>query len=328
MALTQSCVFTDKSVLITGGHGFIGSHVTEQLIAAGAKVTVLMHPHSRSLVNLSTCLDRIECVHEDIVSTSFQTFVASQGFDVIFHFAARPSVSYSVEQPWDDFQANAVGTLRLLEGLRQSRRPTRLILASSAAVYGDIDSTAIREDDPTVPISPYGVSKLVVDRYATVYAQLYGLRIATLRVFSVYGPRQKKQVVYDLIRKLSHNTAELCALGDGTQIRDFSYATDVAQAALWVAQRGPLCGEAYNVASGTAYSIGQLLTILCELLGRRPRIHWSGTVRAGEPQRFLPDIARLRALGWRPLVPLCEGLRRTLAWYQAEKDTAENGGKL
>jgi nucleoside-diphosphate-sugar epimerase len=123
--------------------------------------------------------------------------------------------------------------------------------------------------------------------------------------------------VYDFIRKLSSGSDEVYALGDGSQIRDFTYVADVVRAALWVAQAGSLCGEVYNVASGEPCTIRELLDTLCELMDIQPHIAWSGNVRPGDPQRWLPSISRLKALGWQPTVHLREGLERTLSWYRS-----------
>ena len=308
--------FANKSVLVTGAAGFLGSHLTESLLAASAKVTVVDRQYSNRGPSRRPTPERCECIEASIISDAFQHVLATKTFEFIFHLAGNAYVPTSVEQPQRDFQANAVGTLHLLESLRQSKRSTRVIVFSSAAVYGDIDSDSISEDAPTAPISPYGVSKLTADRYAAVYARLYGLRIASLRPFSAYGPRQRKQVVYDFIHKLSGNPAEIHASGDGAQVRDFIYVTDIVQAAMCVAQNGPLAGETYNVGSGEACSTRHLLACLNELMKIQPRIRWSGTNRPGDPQRFLANVDRLRALGWRPMVSLREGLQRTLAWYQ------------
>jgi len=325
MIYTTASFFSGQAVLITGCAGFIGSHLAESLVSVGAKVTAVDHHCLEHVVNLKDYLGRIEYIQDDILNDTFHALLTDRTFDSIFHLAGNSYVPSSVEQPWRDFQANAVGTLRLLESLRQVRRFTRVVVLSSAAVYGNIDSVSINEDAPTDPISPYGVSKLAADRYVAVYARLYGLRAATLRPFSAYGPRQQKQVVYDFIRKLSHDATEIHASGDGTQVRDFTYVTDVVQAALYVAQKSPLHGEAYNVASGEACSTQELLGMLCELMGVRPQIRWSGKNRPGDPQRFLANIDRLQALGWRPTVSLREGLRRTLVWSQTARNSTANG---
>ena len=317
--------FLDRAVLVTGGAGFIGSTLTERLVDAGAQVTVVDDLRTGFLSNLGGCRERVEYVQEDILSDRFQVWVASRRFEAIFHLAGNPYVPPSVERPWYDFELNLVGTLRLLESLRQSGLRPRVILASSAAVYGDLDAAPITELHPTVPISPYGVSKLAAERYGAVFAQLYGMRIASLRFFSVYGPRQKKQVVYDLLRKLSHGAGEIEVLGDGTQVRDFNYVSDVVDAALAVAESGTLTGEVYNVAGGQECSIRDLVELLVALVGARTQVRWSGAVRPGDPQRWMADCSRLAALGCRPKVSLRDGLLRTLTWYRSECQPTVSG---
>lgn len=235
-----------------------------------------------------------------------------------------PAVSVSgepplAEHPWDDFQLNVVTVLKLLECLGRSQRPARLILASSAAVYSDTLVVPICEHTPAAPTSPYGIIKLTTDRYAAVYAQVYGLRTASLRPFADYGPRLRKQVVYDFIRKLSNDSSGLDAHGDGTQVRDFCYVSDVVEAALTVERRGQLRGEVYNVASGVGSSIRNLLDQLAEQLDIQPNIRWSGAVRPGEPQHWIADITRLQALGWKPAVSLSVGLKRTSDWFRSNR---------
>lgn len=314
-----------RTVLVTGGAGFIGSHLVETLILAGARVTVVDDLRTGRMANLEQCRTTIEYVQDDVLSATFGELLRAREFDLIFHLAANPYVPPSVEDPWYDFQLNVAGTLSVLEALRKTRPATGLIVASSAAVYGESEASSVGEEDPTVPISPYGVSKLAAERYVAVYAQLYGLRMASLRLFSVYGPRQRKQVVYDFMRKLGNGSGEIEALGDGTQVRDFNYVGDVVRAAVCAALNGALRGETYNVASGEPASIRELMDVLSDLMGVRPRVRWSGTVRPGDPQRWAPKTSRLRALGWKPSVPLREGLRRTVAWYRAEFG-AEGGG--
>lgn len=317
-------MFEDKPVLITGGAGFIGSHLTEALVAEGAKVTVVDIQSADSSGNLRSCIGEIEYVQSSILDESFQDLLAGRTFEVIFHFGGIGYVPASVESPRDDYEANLIGTFGILEALRLSTKPSRLVLASSAAVYGDSGGELIGEGSQLSPVSPYGVSKLAADRYAAVYASLYGLWTASLRLFPVYGPRQKKQVVYDFVRKLSQDPEEIEAHGDGTQIRDFIYVGDVARSALCVAQKGALTGEVYNVGSGESCSTRELLELLCELKDVRPRIRWSGEVRPGDSQKWVPDVSLLRSLDWAPAVSLREGLSLTLAWYQTEVDRPDS----
>ncbi len=307
--------FCGQRVLVTGGNGFIGSHLTEKLVSLGAHVTVIDRGDHYQSKSLAAVFDRIEYLRHDLMSIDFD-HLATTGFHTVFHFAGSATVPGSVDNPWEDFQMNLMVSLRLMESLRvRQRQSTALILVSSAAVYGDTTTAPIGEDTPTEPISPYGVSKLAMDRYAEVFARLYGLRIGVLRPFAVYGPRLQKQVIYDFMRKLKCNPRRLDAHGNGTQLRDFCYVSDVVDAAVAIATHAPLKGEVYNIASGVGISIGEVLELLSERLGVQPVIHWSGTVRPGEPQKWIADITRIRSLGWEPQVTLESGLDRTVEWF-------------
>lgn len=306
-----------ERILVTGGEGFIGSHLTESLVSAGALVTVVDRIPTSEIQNLKPLLGQIEYFHQELVQVDFDALLSAHEYRSVFHLAGGASVPASVQNPWADFQSNAVGGLKLLESLRRNPRPTRLILASSAAVYGDTRVVPICEDTALAPLSPYGVSKLTLDRYAAVYAQVYGLRTASLRPFAVYGPRLRKQVVYDFINRLTTDSSCLEAHGDGTQVRDFCYVSDVVEAALTVERSGQLRGEVYNVASGQGVSICNLVGQLSEQLGIQPTIRWSGHVRPGEPEHWIADITRLAALGWTPSVSLRLGLSRTIDWFRS-----------
>lgn len=303
-------------MLVTGGAGFIGSHLVERLVGAGADVTVLDHLRSGEPRNLATVADRLTLVRGDVATILAEpSFV--EGFDVVFHLAANPYIPPSVENPVFDFELNLGATLRLLEALRLAPRGPRLVFVSSAAVYGNPRRLPIHEDDPTVPISPYGVSKLAAERYVAVYADLYDLACSSVRLFSVFGPRQRKQVVYDLIDRLHADPTRLEIFGDGTQERDFVYVGDVVDAMIAVADRAPARGEAINVASGTTTSIADLVAGLTTAMGIGPELVWSGSVRPGDAQRWSVDITALRSLSFDPAWSLADGLRSTIDWFVA-----------
>jgi len=175
----------------------------------------------------------------------------------------------------------------------------------------------ICEQDPTLPISPYGVSKLAAERYVAVYARLYGISAASLRLFSVYGPGQRKQAVYDLFCKLHHSPDELVVLGDGTQVRDMIYVEDAVRAFLTVAARGRSDGHAYNVATGMGVATGDLARAIIAVQGGRARIRFTEQTRPGDPDCFLGSSAALAALGGAPRCSLLDGLRATAAWFNA-----------
>ncbi len=307
----------EKSILVTGGAGFIGSHLCKALVKYEARVAVVDHFSTGRLENLQDISHNIDLFSLDFKSQAFSDLLTSSDFDVIFHFAGTASVPLSVDCPEDDFQSNLAGTFQLLETMRQSGSRSTLIVASSAAVYGNPSKIPISETDPTNPISPYGISKLAMERYVFVYSQLYGLKTASLRPFSVYGPRLSKQIVYDFIQKLTNNPDNLSIIGDGSQVRDFIYVDDIVHAALVVLNKAPLKGEVYNVASGHGYSTQEIAETLTKEMGIFPEYKYTGEIRPGEPDKWIACIDRLKALGFTPQVSLSEGLRRTLDWYKS-----------
>jgi len=312
----------NRSVLVTGGAGFIGSHLCEALVRRDAHVTVADNLSNSTLQNLQNIADQIEFHELDLRSSAFRDLLLTGDFDVIFHLAANAYVPPSIENPDYDFQTNLVAPFQLLETLRGSGLGSTLIVASSAAVYGNPSRIPISETDITVPISPYGVSKLAMERYVSVYSPLYGLKAASLRFFSAYGPRQRKQIVYDFIKKISNNPGELVILGDGTQVRDLIYVEDIVQAALVVLDNAPLEGEVYNVAGGRGYSTREIAETMTNVMGLSPKFHYTGCIRPGDPEKWIACIDKISRLGFRPRISLEEGIKRTIGWYTSIKDPA------
>ncbi len=313
-------MWTDQRVLVTGGCGFIGSHLVEALVEAGAAVEVVDDLRSGRRANLDGVGERVACYTWDVGGEVFLNLVRSRSFDCIFALASNSYVPPSVTDPWGDFNDTLVNVVKLLEVLRTAGSRARLILASSAAVYGNPVKLPASEEDPTVPISPYGVAKLAAERYVHVYSQLYGLRGASLRLFSVYGPRQTKQVVYDLMGKLEDNPTELHVLGDGQQVRDMTYVKDVVRAALLVAERGALAGEVYNVASQSLCTIEELARMIAQAMDREPTIAFDRSIaagRLGDPRKWSADTQRLAQIGFEPTVSLEVGLCETAAWFRS-----------
>jgi UDP-glucose 4-epimerase len=303
---------------VTGGAGFIGSHVVERLVADGAQVTVVDDLATGRADHLDRVRADIE-IDQRPLGALLDAPHRLLEHDVVFHLAANAYIPPSVEDPAFDFALNLQTTFRLLEVLRQSDRRPRLVYTSSAAVYGDPERLPIKESDPTVPISPYGVGKLAAERYVAVYSRLYGIEASSVRLFSVYGPRQRKQVVYDLIDRLAREPARLEVIGDGSQERDFAFVEDVAAAIVLVGRSAPARGEAYNVASGTSHSIAQLVTMICDAMELQPEIEYTGSVRPGDAQRWTVDTSALRALGHRPATSLRDGVQATWDWYRGER---------
>ncbi len=300
-------------VLVTGGAGFIGSHLVERCLQKGYQTTVVDNLMTGSLSNLKDCLAHIELLEGSVEEISTLPIDLNE-YDIIFHLAASAYVPPSVENPLYDYRSNLWSTFVLLEELRKLSKIPALIYASSAAVYGDPLKIPITEKELTVPVSPYGVSKLAAERYINVYARLYGIRATSLRLFSVYGPRQRKQVIYDLMKKLINDPSHLSVIGDGSQQRDFVFVEDVVNAFFAAWDNSSLHGDVYNVASGHHVSIEQLVQILCQVSNLNPKIEFSGSTRLGDAERWIVDITKLKTLGCVPSVTLNIGLERTYQW--------------
>ncbi|MGI8899073.1 MAG: GDP-mannose 4,6-dehydratase [Pyrinomonadaceae bacterium] len=310
--------YQGRAVLVTGGAGFIGSHIVEELVRRGADVTVVDNLTTGYMKNLAAVSSHVQFCALDLVHDDLRALFEGKDFSLIVHTAANANVPDSVADPRMDFERNAVATLNLLEAARAHAPQVRIIHTSSAAVYGKGSNAPTPEDAPAVPVSPYGTSKLASEHYMAVYAQLYGLRTATLRLFPVYGPRLRKQVVYDLMYKVHRNSEELPIQGDGKQERDFNYITNVVAAYTTVIERARLEGEVYNVAAEETVTIHQLAEMICERMGVAPRFRYSGNARAGDMQRLCADISRLKSLDYQPRVSFADGLDETVAWFREE----------
>lgn len=301
--------------LVTGGAGFIGSHLVEALVLRGDDVTVIDSLRNGKEANLAAVADRITFAGADVLTTDLAALVA-RGFDTIFHLAGTAYVPPSVEDPITDFRLTAEATLRVLDAVRRSERPSKVIYTSSAAIYGNATTLPIHEDLPPAPVSPYGLHKYAAEQEVRLFAELYGMRTASARLFSVYGPRQRKQIIFDIARKIIASPEKIFAFGNGTQVRDFVFVGDVVRALLQIDASAPMRGETYNVASGEGISTGELITLIGKALDTNPEIEWSGDVRPGDPDKWLASIARLRALGFEPATPLQDGIAATVRWAE------------
>jgi UDP-glucose 4-epimerase len=304
--------------LVTGGAGFIGSHVVERLVADGADVTVVDDFSTGRAEHLRGVSSNID-IDERPIAALLASPTDLLAHDVIFHLAANAYIPPSVEDPAFDYTLNLDTTFRLLEVLRVAERRPRLVYTSSAAVYGDPQRLPIHESDPTVPISPYGVGKLAAERYVAVFSALYGITASSVRLFSVSGPRQRKQVVYDLIDRLAGDPSRLAVIGDGTQERDFAFVEDVAAAIVHVGTDAQGAGEVFNVASGTSHSIAQLVTAISAAMGLDPEIAYTGSIRPGDAERWTVDTTALTDIGFTSATSLTDGLRATWDWYRADR---------
>lgn len=305
-------------VLVTGGAGFIGSHLVEALVAREDEVTILDDGRNANAAeNLGSLADRVTLLQGDC--TRAADALAHAEPDVIYHLAAPAYVPPSVDDPIADLRGNVEQTLHLIQALRQHPRPPRLVHVSSAAVYGHPPVQPIRETYPPAPVSPYGVDKFCAEEHVRVASSLHDLRAVILRYFPVYGPRQRKQVVFDLIQKLQTDSERLEIHGTGRELRDLTFVDDIVRGTILAADRAPGRGEAYNLGSGRMATIEHLARTICDVLEVHPRLAFTGRVRPGDAERIVADISALRTLGYEPRVPLREGIARTVAWFRASE---------
>jgi nucleoside-diphosphate-sugar epimerase len=306
--------------VVTGGAGFIGSHLAEELERRGERVRVvdnLSTGHRRNLAHLRT----VEFVEGDLADLE-TAHRAVAGADYVLHQAAIPSVPRSVSDPITSNRSNIDATLHVLVAARDAG-VKRVVYAGSSSAYGDTPTLPKREDMPTNPLSPYALQKLVGEQYLQLFTRLYGLETVTIRYFNVFGPRQDPSSPYSGVISLfasallDGRAPGIC--GDGEQTRDFTYVANVVDGVLR-ACTAEASGQVINVATGGRISINQLFRTMRDLLGAPVDAAYIEP-RAGDVRDSQADITRAReVLGYEPVVTFEEGLQRTLEWYRAHRD--------
>lgn len=304
-----------RRVLVTGGAGFIGSHVADAYIARGDRVWVLDDLSSGRVANVPA---GAEFVETDIADPAAADLIRDVGFDLINHHAAQIDVRVSVEDPIADARVNLAGLLNILEAAREAGTGRVIFISSGGVVYGEPEAYPTPETAPKSPASPYGVSKLAGEFYLNCYREVHGLDYVALRYGNVYGPRQDPSGEAGVVAIFSNRLIEgepLDIYGDGEQTRDYVYVEDVASANL-IASAMPLGdapgpdARAFNVGTEVATSVNTLAGTLEEVAGARPgRVHRAA--RPGELRRSVLSTARIRAMGWSPGHTLRAGLART-----------------
>ncbi len=306
--------------LVTGGAGFIGSHVVEHLLRDGHRVRVLDNFSSgrREHLTFAKADSRLEIIEGDLRDAG-AVVAAARAVEVIFHQAAMRSVPRSVDDPLGANENNVTGTLNLLTAAREAG-VRRVVYASSSSIYGDRPDLPKREDQPPAPISPYAVSKLAGELYCAAWSRLYGLETVGLRYFNVFGPRQDPESQYAAVIPRFITWAlrgeALEVHGDGTQSRDFTHIDNVVEANLLAASAAGVAGETFNVGCGSRVSLLEIIGFLEGILGRKLERRYTPP-RQGDVPHTQADIGKAkRFLGYVPLVEFEEGLRRTVEYFR------------
>lgn len=316
---------SEELVVVTGGAGFIGSHCVGKLLDRGCRVVVLDNLSTGKRDNLAAWRDddRLTVVVSDVADGIFAPLSeierAHGAVTRIIHLAAQIDVVTSVQSPLFDLRQNLGSTVHVLEYAR-CQGVARVVFASSAAIYGDVDEVPVGEDAPKAPLSPYGLNKLGSEGYLRYYRQVHGVSTAALRFFNVYGPRQDPKSPYSGVISIfmdrSMRGDDVVIFGDGEQTRDFVYVGDVAEAILAACFVDEPPVGAVNVGTGTETSINQLAAVVCELNGGRSTINHA-EARAGEILRSCADVSSAKqALGFEAKVAIADGLRETAAWLK------------
>ncbi|MFA5388612.1 MAG: SDR family oxidoreductase [Candidatus Omnitrophota bacterium] len=307
--------------LVTGGAGFIGSHIVDALVANNDKVRVLDDFSSGRMENLAGVLNKIELVKGDIRDKDIVRG-AMEGVDYVLHQAALRSVPKSLANPELYNDVNINGTLNILTHARDAK-VKRVVTASSSSIYGEVEKLPEREDFLPQLISPYGLSKLAGEYYSRIFSRIYGLETVNLRYFNVFGPRQSLENEYAVVIPKFIT----CILkdeqppihGDGKQTRDFTYVANVVQANIKSAVTPDIKCEVFNIACGKAYSVLDIVKYVNKILGKdiKPKF---GPIRSGDAKHTLADISKAKKLiGFKPEIGFEDGLKKAIEYFKGVK---------
>ena len=307
--------------LVTGGAGFIGSHLVQRLLQKGERVRVVDNLCTGSIERLGYVRSAIDFVEADLADAQVCDRVVD-GVAYVLHQAALPSVQRSIRDPLASNRANVTATLNLLESCR-TRGVGRMVYAASSSVYGDTAVLPKHEDMTPNPLSPYALQKFVGERYARMYHELFGLETVSLRYFNVFGPSQDRQSEYSavipkFIDKLL-NAEPLIIYGDGEQSRDFTYVENVVAANLLALTATGAAGQVCNVGCGTRISLNRLVAILEKIIGRKAQVEYQ-PARPGDVRDSQADMTRAKnILDYAPQISIEDGLSKTVDWFRAQR---------
>ncbi|MCD6484883.1 MAG: SDR family NAD(P)-dependent oxidoreductase [Candidatus Odinarchaeota archaeon] len=323
MNLSNSIDWENRNVLVTGGAGFIGSHLVDRLMSLGSKVTVLdnLMASTKKYIEQYMKNDKFRFIKGDIRNDSDLKKAFDRKYDLVFHFAADPDVKKSVENPQQSFEINVVGTYKILEFMRKTDSEKMIFASSGGTVYGDVDVIPVPETVPPKPISPYGASKVAGEAYISAYAGAYGFSAISLRLANIFGARSTHGVMYDFYMKLKKNPKELLILGNGQQKKSYLYVTDCVDATILLAEQVKKIRDfdVYNVGSEEWNTVNEIAQIVTTELGlTNVKFKYTGTERGwpGDVKRIILDITKLKSLGWSPKIDFISGAKEYIRWLK------------
>jgi len=321
--MSFSSFLEGKKILVTGGAGFIGSCLVEQLLDLDCDVMVLDNLSSGVLQNLQFNSESLSFVRGDVRDFALVQKL-TQKSNIIFHLAEfipnteqnGPGhvVKFSMRKPLEDLDVSVRGTLNVLEAAKETR--SRIVFVSTAAVYGKTLKNPIKETTPLNPTSPYGASKSAAETYCRLYNSIYDLPVIIVRLFNVYGPRQRKYLMYDTLLKLEENPHTLTMLGSGNQKRDFIYVKDAVEGLILLSANEECYGETLNLGTGIPTSVKEVVTRITKILGVTPNVKYTGMSWKGDIKSLVADVAKLRKIGFTPKYRLEQGIERLISWFQ------------
>lgn len=310
----------DEAVLITGGNGFIGHYIAEECIKAGFRAYCIGRNKFPGTVSWEGF------VPSSLEHAYLTEFFRGIKFKYCFHLAGSSHVPFSIANPYQDFLSLLPGTANLLNFLVREHPDCHLILASSAAVYGNPEELPVKESAQCAPLSPYGIHKLLSENLSCYYSNLYGLRVSAMRIFSAYGNGLKKQLLWDLAKKMFSTEDGIIELfGDGNETRDYIHAKDIGRAAMLIAKNAHNVGfEVFNLANSEEISVKQVADTLVKKSGTKIEVVFNGSRRPGDPIRWKSDSTKLKKLGYSQSIDFNTGAGEYFSW--AKKVLSLNSG--